>query len=573
MFQIGFFDGTKPLKIKKPIRLIELFAGYGSQALALNYLNVHFESHHICEWAVKSIQAYKDIHFPQDTTDYSKEKSFEYVIDFLFEKKISADYNKPMERQQIKRMGEQRCRTCYNNIIATNNLGSITTFNGSDLEITDKDKYTYILTYSFPCQDLSKAGLGKGMEKDSGTRSGMLWEVERLLEDCNNTGTLPQILLMENVPDVIGTKNIKLFAKWLNRLENFGYHCYWKVLNSKDYGIPQTRDRCFMVSVLGDYFYEFPAKFTLEKRLKDFLEPVVEEKYYISKKGVDFLKSKIKKISQDNNDGVGIIKPAHGEFKGEFIKNVDIYPTIDTGIPKWHSLIAEPTIVQNPHGYNKGGEQDICPAITVSSWQENNFLKENEIKSEKLFDIPREIMKDNERQRRVYSAKGISPVILSRSDAPKIAEPLAFDEQNGYIRKDGLVGTLQTDGNSPKHNNRVIEPNLKEKLCNDLIKSGLLKENDVIRHNYTTAKNGDCVQGNNQAPTLDTRCDCLGIYDGCRIRKLTPRECFRLMGVKDKDYEKVAKNQSDTSLYHLAGDSIVVDVLMFIFKNLLGETK
>ena len=158
---------------------------------------------------------------------------------------------------------------------------------------------------------------------------------------------------------------------------------------------------------------------------------------------------------------------------------------------------------------------------------------------------------------------------------------------------------------------------MKTELCNDLIEKGKVKENDVIRHSYTTSRNEQWdkrnVEQNNLSPTLDTRCDCLGVcvkpkviggigekdsnngtqwkqqnrvYDenvaisvttafnpyyknDLRIRKLTPKECFRLMGVKDEDFEKCAKNQSDASLYHLAGDSIVVNVLMAIFNELL----
>ena len=168
----------------------------------------------------------------------------------------------------------------YNAIHGTNfETSDIRELKGEDLGIEDTDKYTYIMTYSFPCQDLSLAGNQKGMQKGSGTRSGLLWEVERLL---NETAELPQILLMENVPQVIGEKNIKDFAKWIDALEKMGYRNYWQVLNAKDYGIPQNRERCFMVSVLGDYYYEFPKPMKLEKRLKDLLEPSVEEKYYLS---------------------------------------------------------------------------------------------------------------------------------------------------------------------------------------------------------------------------------------------------------------------------------------------------
>ena len=288
MSQISLFDGSQPLKITKPIRLIECFAGYGSQALALKYLGVDFEHWKIAEWAVKSIQAYKDMHFPDDNTNYSAKYSKEWLIDYLFEKGISADYNKPMTREQISRMGEDKIRTVYNNIIATHNLVSVTNVKGKDLEIRDTELFTYLLTYSFPCQDLSSAGLGKGMTKGSGTRSGLLWEIERLLQECLEIGELPQILLMENVPEVHGQKNRQSFNNWLNFLESIGYESYWQDLNAKNFGVPQNRNRTFMVSVLGDFYYEFPQPIKLEKRLKDLLETEIDEKYYLSDKIVDY---------------------------------------------------------------------------------------------------------------------------------------------------------------------------------------------------------------------------------------------------------------------------------------------
>lgn len=137
-------------KIKKPIRLIECFAGYGSQALALKYLGVPFEHHRICEWAVPSIQAYKDAHFTNDNRDYSKDLTKEEVINYLYNKGISMNYNQPMKLEQIKRLGEEQVRTIYNNIVATNNLVNIQQVKGCDLGITNKDEYEYILTYSFP---------------------------------------------------------------------------------------------------------------------------------------------------------------------------------------------------------------------------------------------------------------------------------------------------------------------------------------------------------------------------------------------------------------------------------------
>lgn len=287
MSQISLFDGASPLKITKPIRLIECFAGYGSQALSLKYLGVPFEHWRIAEWAVKSIQAYKDMHFPNDDTDYSKPYSTDWLIQYLFDKGISADYNKPMTKAQITRMGEDKIRRVYNNIIATNNLVSVTNVRGEDLNITDTDRYTYILTYSFPCQDLSNAGLGKGMAKGSGTRSGLLWEIERILDECTE---LPQILLMENVPDVIGKKNFAHFTEWYGKLESLGYKSWYKVMNAKEHGMPQNRERCFMVSALGDHYYEFPKTVPLELRLKDLLEPDVDEKYYLKTDMIEYFR-------------------------------------------------------------------------------------------------------------------------------------------------------------------------------------------------------------------------------------------------------------------------------------------
>ena len=282
--QITMFDGGKKIMFDKPIRLIELFGGYGSQAFALKYLGVNFEHWRLCEWAVKSIQAYKDAHFTNDTTDYSQGLSDNYIYEQLCKWGISANYNEPMTAEQIKRLGIVKQRQIFSNIIATHNLVNIQQVKGEDLGITETDKYCYIMTYSFPCQDLSNAGKGAGMEKGSGTRSGMLWEVERILDECKE---LPQVLLMENVPEVKGTKNIKHFAEWVKKLESLGYHCYWQVLNAKDYGVPQNRERCFMVSTLGDYYYEFPKSVKLEHKLKDLLEDEVDEKFYLSSKKIE----------------------------------------------------------------------------------------------------------------------------------------------------------------------------------------------------------------------------------------------------------------------------------------------
>lgn len=541
---MSIFDVIYPQKkITKPIRLIEFFAGYGSQALALKYLGVPFEHWKICEWAVKSIQAYKDIHFTNDDTNYTNMLEKHYLQKYLFYKGISSNYNEPMTKQQIERLSLEQLETIYNNIIATHNLVNIQQVEGKDLEIIDTDKYEYILTYSFPCQDLSLAGKGKGMS-DTSTRSGMLWEVERILTECKELGTLPQILLMENVPQVHGADNVQDFNKWQLRLEELGYKNYWQDLIATDYGIPQTRNRCFMISILGDYSYTFPKPIPLEKKLKDMLEDNVDEKYYLSD-------AMIKCFTRETEDD----KFPRGERFKQALKltnEKNLAGTITTaaGNRATDNFIKE---TENYIEWKEKGKLDIdCRAskedkvsTTICTTPKNKVLIKNATK------------------------KGY----LEADDADGVDISSRMEHHRGTVQK-GKTQTLTTMGGE---NNGVCV--LKKELCNKLIQDGSVEEGDIVKHSYTQQildGNKKCVEKNDgNMITLTTRGDCVGtaINDNgnLRIRKLTPKECFRLMGVKDEDYEKVKKNQSDSSLYHLAGDSIVVNVLMAIFNELLKK--
>lgn len=508
MSQISLFDGSKPLKITKPIRLIECFAGYGSQALALKYLGVYFEHWKIAEWAVKSIQAYKDMHFPDDNTDYSAEHSKEWLIDYLYSKGISADYNKPMTREQISRMGEEKIRTVYNNIIATHNLVSVCGVNGKDLEITDTDKYDYILTYSFPCQDLSQAGLSKGMKKGSGTRSGLLWEIERILDECEE---LPQILLMENVPQVIGEKNRDAFRDWFLKLESLGYKSWYTIMNGKDYEVPQNRERCFMVSCLGDYYYDFPTPKPLKLRLKDMLESKVDEKYYLSDVTIERIKN--------------------WNAQQDPLKNIDKEKVV------------------SPCSNARGAGEEHSGMILI--------------KCEQVAEIQGSGY--NEMTGRVYGSNGLSPTVRTfcgGGQEIKIAEcigGLGDKKSNGgtqYYQQDRVYQgdvALAHPANLPSgsYNYVVDEPRLYDYYNKTEIRSG------VCGNSTTNQSIGSCgVFSVKQSPQS-------------KIRKLTPKECFRLMGVKDEDFERVARNQSNSSLYHCAGDSIVTTCLMAIFGEML----
>lgn len=226
---------------EKKLRVFEAFAGIGAQAAALKRMNINYEIVGISDWFIDAIECYAAIHckgkkvtVPQDITEVD-----EYLSKFTF----SADSVKPYD---IKRLSEDKRRDLYRANKQANNYGSITELKGVDMPETD------LLVYSFPCQDLSTGGLGKGMGKGSGTRSGLLWEVERILNELNELGRLPEYLLMENVKTIKASTNIGDLNQWLNFLESIGYkndECL--ILNSLDFGVPQDRERAFIISHLG----------------------------------------------------------------------------------------------------------------------------------------------------------------------------------------------------------------------------------------------------------------------------------------------------------------------------------
>ena len=151
-----------------------------------------------------------------------------------------------------------------------------------DIEVEDDHSFTVFNTIVHNCQDISVAGKQKGLDMNSGTRSGLLWECQKVIAAMK-----PKYLLMENVKNLVGKKHKPNFDKWLEWLESQGYANYWQVLNAKDYGIPQNRERVFCVSILGDHEpYIFPEKQELTIRLKDVLEDEVDEKFYLSEERV-----------------------------------------------------------------------------------------------------------------------------------------------------------------------------------------------------------------------------------------------------------------------------------------------
>jgi len=325
----------------------------------------------------------------------------------------------------------------------THNFGDITKIK----QLPQADLWTY----SFPCTDISLAGKRQGLQHNNKientlfsfdeqpskpTRSGLLYEVQRLLYNSPK----PKYLLLENVKALVGNKFIHDFQGWLDELNMLGYHSYWKVLNAKEYGIPQNRERVFVVSILKEHDngnFRFPDRFPLKLKLKDMLEEEVDEKYYLSDK-------MIKYFTTNSSENYNRLEVFMRNFKDK--KKVAATITTNTG-----------------------------------SRATDNFIM-----------IP---------------------------EATKQGYALATNGDGVYLNR--------------PHQKR-----------------------GTVQHEMI--------------PTLTTSTSDLGVIVKNKIRKLTPLECWRLMGFTDEQFTRASQVCSNAQLYKQAGNSIVVDVLYYIFKQLFN---
>lgn len=515
------FDFEKPTyKIKNKIYLIELFGGIGSQAMALRDIGADFVHHRLVEFDKYCIKSYNSIH----NTNFQ-------TID-------------------------------------------IRNLKGEDLGIVDTEHKTYIMTYSFPCQSISLAGKQAGMSKGSGTRSGLLWEVERLL---NETENLPQVLLMENVPQVHSKKNMSDFEEWIKFLESKGYSNYYEDLNAKDYGIPQSRNRCFMVSILGDYSYTFPDKIPLSTRMRDYLENEVEEKFFIRNEKADkLLNELIEKGEIPIKEEVNIGQPS--KFLGNYYGLNDGYDrsifstdgNVKT-ITASHGGIATILIESMPINETK---DELCRTIKAQYYK-NGLANLNEqgafgcsgaVEIKIVGKMDHTLDHTFESANRVYDKNGICPTLptcAGGNHQPKVIDikvvgklENTYDQSSRVYDSEGLSPTLTATGSTGGPIPHKVLVQKVGQVSNEGSQSGTVYATDGLSPNLCAGTHG-YANGN--------------IVCSFGIRKLTPRECWRLMGYNDKDFEKAQKVNSNTQLYKQAGNAIVKQCLMSIFKNLIEE--
>lgn len=401
----------------------------------------------------------------------------------------------------------------------TKNLGDVSKIDVNNIPNHD------LFTYSFPCQDISVAGKGEGLKKGSKTRSSLLWECERIIEHKR-----PKYLLMENVKNLVSKKHKHNFEKWLEILEDYGYTNYWKVLNAKDYGVPQNRERVFVVSILGDHRpYEFPKPMELKLKLKDVLENDVDEKFYLSDKNIKML------IKSDTGN-----YPRRKRFIENIEKNNNISNTIQTRqrtSPTDQYVADEQTIIKIKNATKKGyleakDEDGNDLAFPNSKTRMGRVQKE----------ISQTLDTGDTKGVVIGASRGRNP------NNPSDRTPGIKTEQKLEINTKGTSNTIT----SVQKDNLVIEP------------TGTL-----AAHNSNTFGSGymDGVSKTLKAEKHDISV----VYSDLSIRKLTPLECWRLMGISDEDFYKAQKVNSNTQLYKQAGNAIVVDVLEAIFRNLFVD--
>ena len=602
---------------ENPLRLIELFAGIGSQTQALTNIGIAHKVVAISEIDKYAIQSYKSMH------------------------------------------GK------------ANNLGDIRKIE----ELPDADLWTY----SFPCQDISVAGKGAGIKE--GTRSGLLFEVERLLRVASEKGTLPKYLLLENVKNLVSKKFKADFDKWLDFLAELGYSNYWKVLNAKDYGIPQNRERVFCVSIRGEHeSFVFPKPKELTIRLRDMIDEAVDETFYLKESTIrSILRSTFNSRRDSIRPGDGLANTLLardwrgpqcvqvGEvIGGKWDKMHDISKRVyepDGIAPTVHCQQGGNTELKIAEDFVLGGLQKhqtprtdgISPTLTEAMGKgggQTPIIIDTAEPKERFYKQAFETLKENECEvgdtidafNKRVNKSGVCPTLTTRPEGFKTAilpvvgamrgrnpeDPSdrtagVPTEQRLEINEKGLCNALTTvqkdnlvieedkqDYVSRRYNEFIEEkgyvpemfvaynkteikdvaPTLTGQCSSPSGSSAVLKLETPVKVNvatkqgYEEAKPGDYVNitypgsktkrgrvGNGVAHTLTCGDGNAVITENVRIRKLTPRECLRLMGWKDEQIDKiVAAKISGTQQYRQAGNGIVVQVLEAIFKALfLGE--
>ena len=265
--------------------LVEFFSGIGSQARALENLNIKINTLATCEWDIHAFVAYDAIHNSPDLDEEIADMEKAEILELLKKYTLSNDGKRPMDYSILKTYSVEALRYILSGIRKSNNFVDISSLKGADMPGNID-----ILTYSFPCQDLSNVGAfhgyNKGIEKGSDSRSSLLWQVGRILGEMRETGkTLPRFLVMENVPTLLSKRHSGNFSIWIEELKELGYFSRYFQLNALDFGLPQNRPRLLMLSILTSDDSE------LYSMLENHFENINEESIIAGYHGTEFYRN------------------------------------------------------------------------------------------------------------------------------------------------------------------------------------------------------------------------------------------------------------------------------------------
>ena len=517
-------------------------------------------------------------------------------------------------------------------------LAAELTHNMGDISSLESLPYADVVTYSFPCTDISIAGKQEGLSKDSGTRSGLLWEVERLLEVAKERNELPKYLLMENVDALLSKKFKPEFDTWCERLEELNYNSYFQVLNAKECGVPQNRRRVFCISIRKDIDtgkFTFPLPFDTGIRLKDILEKNVEERYYINTERASNLIQQL----VDKGQLKGQVECCDSTINDPNVRDISnaIIARYDAGISNYRQTglaVAEPNanIDNQPILVkNQGSEyvKDLDESVTLKArdWKGwDNYGSTAIVESEKIDKAERigGMFDDDTKHQAgsVWNTNGMSPTLDTMAGGLRqpciIENTVETNQNNNTTNNQEKIKSIWKDINSHyKISNKgvvvdvinkcqveevdgkvelEVKGNVAKFPIDALLKKYFAEEEtqdnmpEVIgikqatKKGYiecelpgcadfypsSTTRRGRVQDGGQTSLTITaTETGVHYIESIYRIRKLTVRECFKLMSFEFEDWDKCAAvGISNSAGYKAAGNSIAVCCIELLFEHL-----
>ena len=461
----------------------------------------------------------------------------------------------------------------YNAIHGTN-------FQPQDITTWDKNIEVDLIMHGSPCQDFSLAGKQAGGDEGSGTRSSLMYETIRIVKKLK-----PKYVIWENVKNLISKKHRHNFDAYLETMSSLGYTNYYQVLNAKDYGIPQNRERVFTISILGNDTYEFPKE---NKQECEVINPLqgISGKSWQFEQNVYSENSILRSLKAGGGSGNIPKVIEHFEFPPKQELKLKLKDMLEDNVDEKYYLSDEQVNAIKYSNYNQNKrriqEKEYADTLYARDWKDTKCIQVN--RKYGIFDTE----KSTHQAGSVYDENGLSPTLDTMQGGYR--QPcieVKNNTQKGYLEAyegDGVYTNVSTKRGT-------VQKDMIQTLTTFQDKGVVVKEDKTfIEKHYDNFKNKngyipEMFNPYNEseikevAPTQSTQCGSTTSsatvlkHEGLRIRKLTPKECWRLMGFTDEEFNCAAKVNSNTQLYKQAGNSIVVDVLVKIFTNLFKNKK